>query len=62
MFSILQEKPNDPDVYRLLGEVKFELKDYEGSAAAYKKSSAVSILQKWWFYMLCWSSLSCIPA
>lgn len=44
MFPILQEKPNDPDVYRLLGEVKFELKDYDRSAAAYKKSSAVRVL------------------
>lgn len=38
---ILQEKPTDPDVFRLLGEVKYELKDYEGSAAAYRVSSMV---------------------
>ncbi|KAK4748321.1 hypothetical protein SAY87_014907 [Trapa incisa] len=40
--KLIKEKPNDPDVYRLLGEVKFELKDYDGSSAAYRKSSAVS--------------------
>lgn len=38
-----QEKPSDPEVFRLLGEVKYELKDYEGSAAAYKVSSMVSL-------------------
>ncbi|KAL4589340.1 hypothetical protein LXL04_002246 [Taraxacum kok-saghyz] len=31
-------KGNDPEVFRLLGEVKFELKDYEGSIAAYKSA------------------------
>lgn len=40
----LQKKPNDPDVFRLLGEVKYELGDYEGSATAYKSSATVSIL------------------
>ncbi|PIA25773.1 hypothetical protein AQUCO_10800038v1 [Aquilegia coerulea] len=42
--SLLEKlsKPSDPDVYRLLGEVKYELKDYEGSAAAYKSSASVS--------------------
>lgn len=39
-----QEKPSDPEVFRLLGEVKYELKDYEGSVAAYKVSSTVSLL------------------
>lgn len=39
-----QEKPSDPEVFRLLGEVKYELKDYEGSVAAYKVSSKVSLL------------------
>ncbi|TXG46414.1 hypothetical protein EZV62_028087 [Acer yangbiense] len=34
-----KEKPGDPDVLRLLGEVKYELKDYEGSAAAYRLSA-----------------------
>ncbi|KAF9592114.1 hypothetical protein IFM89_011952 [Coptis chinensis] len=28
--KLSKEKPSDPDVYRLLGEVKYELKDYEG--------------------------------
>ncbi|XVF86241.1 hypothetical protein PTKIN_Ptkin18bG0024700 [Pterospermum kingtungense] len=40
--DLAKEKTNDPDVFRLLGEVKYELKDYDGSAAAYKLSAAVS--------------------
>ncbi|XP_022721354.1 uncharacterized protein LOC111278887 isoform X2 [Durio zibethinus] len=40
--DLAKEKPGDPDVFRLLGEVKYELKDYDGSAAAYKLSTAVS--------------------
>lgn len=36
-------KPGDPEVFRLLGEVKFEMKDYEGSVAAYRSSAKVSI-------------------
>ncbi|KAL1319703.1 hypothetical protein AAHE18_14G005500 [Arachis hypogaea] len=36
---LTKEKPNDADVFRLLGEVKYELKDYEGSIAAYKSSA-----------------------
>ncbi|KAJ0007768.1 hypothetical protein Pint_30755 [Pistacia integerrima] len=44
--SLLQdlgkEKPTDPDVFHLLGEVKYELKDYEGSVAAYRVSTMVS--------------------
>ncbi|CAB4272074.1 unnamed protein product [Prunus armeniaca] len=40
--DLAKEKPSDPEVFRLLGEVKYELKDYEGSAAAYKVSSMVS--------------------
>lgn len=39
----MQEKPSDPEVFRLLGEVKYELKDFEGSAAAFKVSSSVSL-------------------
>ncbi|TXG69600.1 hypothetical protein EZV62_004535 [Acer yangbiense] len=39
-----KEKPGDPDVLRLLGEVKYELKDYEGSAAAYRLSAMVELL------------------
>ncbi|KDP25040.1 hypothetical protein JCGZ_22575 [Jatropha curcas] len=40
--DLAKEKPNDPDVFRLLGEVKYELKDYEGSANAYRSSAMVS--------------------
>ncbi|KAL5711656.1 hypothetical protein ACHQM5_013918 [Ranunculus cassubicifolius] len=40
--KLSKEKPSDPDVYRLLGEVKYELKDYEGSVSAYKRSASVS--------------------
>ncbi|XP_004303801.1 PREDICTED: uncharacterized protein LOC101309273 [Fragaria vesca subsp. vesca] len=40
--DLTKEKPSDPEVFRLLGEVKYELKDYEGSVAAYKVSSKVS--------------------
>ncbi|XP_040369620.1 uncharacterized protein LOC112188011 isoform X2 [Rosa chinensis] len=40
--DLTKEKPSDPEVFRLLGEVKYELKDYEGSVAAYKVSSTVS--------------------
>ncbi|KAJ0742678.1 putative tetratricopeptide-like helical domain superfamily [Helianthus annuus] len=35
-------KPSDPEVFRLLGEVKLELKDYEGSIAAYRTSAEIS--------------------
>ncbi|RDX93399.1 hypothetical protein CR513_24350, partial [Mucuna pruriens] len=40
--DLTKEKPNDADVFRLLGEVKYELKDYEGSVAAYRSSARVS--------------------
>ncbi|KAI3716381.1 hypothetical protein L6452_23676 [Arctium lappa] len=44
--SVLEDltkmKPNDPEAFRLLGEVKFEMKDYEGSVAAYRSSAMVS--------------------
>ncbi|KMS97116.1 hypothetical protein BVRB_7g177820 [Beta vulgaris subsp. vulgaris] len=40
--DLTKEKPSDPDVFRLLGEIKYELQDYEGSAAAYKSSAKVS--------------------
>lgn len=40
--DLAKEKPGDPDVFRLLGEIKYELKDYDGSAAAYRISAAVS--------------------
>ncbi|KAL9257967.1 hypothetical protein AKJ16_DCAP05010 [Drosera capensis] len=42
--DLAKEKPRDPDVYRLLGEVKYELKEYEASVAAYKKSAMVFLL------------------
>ncbi|KAF3676557.1 auxin-responsive family protein [Capsicum annuum] len=38
----MQKKPSDPDVYRFLGGVKYGLKDYEGSAAAFRMSATVS--------------------
>lgn len=38
-----QNEPSS-DAFRLLGEVKFNLKDYEGSAAAYKSSATVSMV------------------
>ncbi|XP_027122574.1 uncharacterized protein [Coffea arabica] len=40
--DLTKKKPSDPDVFRLLGEVKYELKDYEGSARAYRNSAMVS--------------------
>lgn len=40
--DLTKEKPSDPDVFRLLGEVKYILKDYEGSADAYKTSTEMS--------------------
>lgn len=40
--NLTKTKPNDPDVFRLLGEVKYELGDYEGSAMAFRSSKAAS--------------------
>ncbi|KAH9607595.1 hypothetical protein KSS87_003243 [Heliosperma pusillum] len=40
--DLAKERPSDPDVFRLLGEVKYELKDYEASVSAYKNSNKVS--------------------
>ncbi|KAJ8535752.1 hypothetical protein K7X08_034153 [Anisodus acutangulus] len=40
--DLIKKKPSDPDVYRLLGEVKYGLKDYEGSAAAFRMSVKMS--------------------
>ncbi|XP_056685433.1 uncharacterized protein [Spinacia oleracea] len=40
--DLTKEKPSDPDVFRLLGEIKYELKDYDGSIAAYKSSAKVT--------------------
>ncbi|XP_057969109.1 uncharacterized protein LOC131158334 isoform X4 [Malania oleifera] len=40
--ELMKENPSNPDAFRLLGEVKYGLKDYEGSAAAYRSSVMVS--------------------
>ncbi|XP_038985919.1 uncharacterized protein LOC103705755 isoform X2 [Phoenix dactylifera] len=40
--KLTKERPNNADAYRLLGEVKYELKDYEGSASAYRSSLSAS--------------------
>nr|XP_010926616.1 uncharacterized protein LOC105048840 [Elaeis guineensis] len=40
--KLTKERPNNVDAYRLLGEVKYELKDYEGSASAYRSSLSAS--------------------
>ncbi|KAL2462541.1 Tetratricopeptide repeat (TPR)-like superfamily protein [Forsythia ovata] len=40
--KLTEKKPSDPDAFRLLGEVKYELKDYEGSAVAYRSSATAS--------------------
>ncbi|XP_042487050.1 uncharacterized protein LOC122067282 isoform X2 [Macadamia integrifolia] len=42
LVDLTKERPSDPEAYRLLGEVKYELKDYEGSASAYRSSASVS--------------------
>lgn len=39
----LQKRADDPDVFRLLGEVKYEIKDYEGSVVAYRSAERVSL-------------------
>ncbi|CAA6667964.1 unnamed protein product [Spirodela intermedia] len=40
--KLTKEKTKDPDAFRLLGEVKYALKDYEGSVAAYRDSFSAS--------------------
>ncbi|KAK6915217.1 hypothetical protein RJ641_020334, partial [Dillenia turbinata] len=40
--DLSKEKPNDPEVFRLLGEVRYELKNFEGSAAAYRRAGLIS--------------------
>ncbi|XP_058102510.1 uncharacterized protein LOC131246419 isoform X2 [Magnolia sinica] len=40
--KLLEERPKDSDAYRLLGEIKYELKDYDGSVAAYRRSASAS--------------------
>ncbi|XP_020261552.1 uncharacterized protein LOC109837640 isoform X1 [Asparagus officinalis] len=34
--KLIKERPNDIEAFRLLGEVKYELKDFEGSASTYR--------------------------
>ncbi|XP_020087255.1 uncharacterized protein LOC109709416 isoform X2 [Ananas comosus] len=40
--KLCKESPNNVDAYRLLGEVKYELKDYEGSSSAYRSALSLS--------------------
>ncbi|KAK9078425.1 hypothetical protein SSX86_002482 [Deinandra increscens subsp. villosa] len=40
--DLTKMKPSDPEVFSLLGEVKFEMKDYEGSVSAYRSSAKIS--------------------
>ncbi|XP_020580811.1 uncharacterized protein LOC110024950 isoform X2 [Phalaenopsis equestris] len=40
--KLIKEKPESVDAYRLLGEVKYELKDFEGSASAYRSCLSIS--------------------
>lgn len=40
--KMTEKKPRDPDAFRLLGEVKYELKDYEGSVLAYRSAERAS--------------------
>ncbi|CAA2972815.1 5-oxoprolinase [Olea europaea subsp. europaea] len=40
--KLTEKKPDDRDAFRLLGEVKYALKDYEGSAIAYRSSAMAS--------------------
>lgn len=42
LFIPMQVIPDKAEAYRLLGEVKFELKDYEGSSSSYKSALDVS--------------------
>ncbi|XP_038881142.1 uncharacterized protein LOC120072738 [Benincasa hispida] len=40
--DLIKEKLDDSDIFRLLGEVKYKLKDYDGSVAAYKSATMLS--------------------
>ncbi|XP_057769279.1 uncharacterized protein LOC130989332 [Salvia miltiorrhiza] len=40
--KLTEKKQKDPDAFRLLGEVKYELKDYEGSVLAYRSAERAS--------------------
>jgi hypothetical protein len=42
IFYLMQVIPDKAEAYRLLGEVKFELKDYEGSSSSYRSALSVS--------------------
>lgn len=42
LFLLMKVIPDKAEAYRLLGEVKFELKDYEGSSSSYKSALSVS--------------------
>ncbi|KAL0554517.1 hypothetical protein IC582_008440 [Cucumis melo] len=39
--DLIKEKSDDSDIFRLLGEVKYKLKDYDGSVAAYKSATKI---------------------
>ncbi|GFP79204.1 hypothetical protein PHJA_000063900 [Phtheirospermum japonicum] len=40
--KLTETKPSDPDAFRLLAEVKYELKDYEASILAYRNAEKAS--------------------
>ncbi|XP_020524703.1 uncharacterized protein LOC18437189 isoform X6 [Amborella trichopoda] len=40
--KLIKERPAYVDAYRLLGEVKFELKEFEGSASAYRLAASIT--------------------
>lgn len=40
--DLSKKKPSDPAVFRLLGEVKYQLQDYEGCVRAYRMCAMVS--------------------
>lgn len=52
----LQNQQTDPDAFRLLGEVKYEIKDYEGSVVAYRNAQMVSIMPEtcWTWHVYGW--------
>ena len=56
IFYLMQVIPDKAEAYRLLGEVKFELKDYEGSSSSYR--SALSVSKSVCASMFC--TLSCV--
>ncbi|PWA42262.1 F-box domain-containing protein [Artemisia annua] len=44
--DLTKMKPSDPEPYRVLGAVKYELKDYEGSVATYYVASMTDVAQR----------------